>query len=79
MKTYSQLLGTVDRTFQFSPVGILAIALLSIALPTTAAAQTNDASASQATSRPSRITQPSQKRLKVAPPRQCSSAEKTQI
>jgi hypothetical protein len=57
MKTYSQLLGTVDRTFQFSPVGILAIALLSIALPTTAAAQTNDASASQATSRPSRITQ----------------------
>ena len=57
MKTYSQLLRTVDRTFQFSPIGFLALALLSTALPTTAAAQTNDASASQATSRPSRITQ----------------------
>ncbi len=57
MKTYSQLLGTVDRTFQFSPIGFLAIALLSTALTTTAAAQTNDASASQATSRPSQITQ----------------------
>jgi len=57
MKTYSQLLGTVDRTFQFSPIGFLAIALLSTALPTTAAAQTNDASASQATSRSPQITQ----------------------
>src|SRR6202051_2037738 len=57
MKTYSQLLGTVDRTFQFSPIGFLTLALLSTALPTTAAAQTNEASASQATSRPSRITQ----------------------
>src|ERR1700719_4870808 len=57
MKTYSQLLGTVDRTFQFSPIGFLAIALLSPALPPTAAAQTNDASASQATSRSPQITQ----------------------
>src|ERR1700686_2239607 len=57
MKTYSQLLATVDRTFQFSPIRLLAIALLSTALPTTVAAQTNDTSASQATSRPSQITQ----------------------
>src|ERR1700686_1915273 len=57
MKTYSQLLGTVDRTFQFSPIGFLAMALLSTLLPSTTAAQTNDASASQVTSRPSRITQ----------------------
>src|SRR6202166_5339541 len=57
MKTYPQLLGTVGRTFQFSPIGFLALALLSTALPTTGAAQTNDASASQATSSPSRITQ----------------------
>jgi Pro-kumamolisin, activation domain/Bacterial Ig-like domain (group 3) len=57
MKTHSQQPGTVDRTFQFSPIGFLALALLSTALPTTGAAQTNDASASQATSSPSRITQ----------------------
>src|ERR1700686_3236749 len=57
MKTYSQLLGTVDRTFQFSPIGFLAMALLSTLLLSTTAAQTNDASASQVTSRPSRITQ----------------------
>src|ERR1700719_4501473 len=57
MKTYSQLLGTVDRTFQLSPIGFLVIALLSTALPTTAAAQTNDASASQALSKSSPITQ----------------------
>jgi hypothetical protein len=57
MKTYSQLLRTVDRTFQFSPIGFLALALLSTALPTTAAAQTNDASAPQTTFSPSRITQ----------------------
>src|ERR1700686_1556019 len=56
MKTYSQLLGTVDRTFQLSPIGFLVIALLS-ALPTTAAAQTNDASASQVLSKSSPITQ----------------------
>jgi hypothetical protein len=57
MKTYSQLLGTVDRTFQLSPIGFLVIALLSTALPTTAAAQTNDASASQVLSKSSPITQ----------------------
>ena len=57
MKTYSQLLGPVDRTFQFSPLGFLAIALLSTALPTTAAAQTNEASASQTNSRSPQITQ----------------------
>src|SRR6202162_4818692 len=57
MKTYSQLLGTVDRTFQFSPIGFLALALLSTPWPAPAAAQTNEASASQATSSPSRITQ----------------------
>jgi hypothetical protein len=57
MKTYSQLLGTVDRTFQLSPIGFLVIALLSTALPTTAAAQTNDASASRPLSKSSPITQ----------------------
>src|SRR6202166_4562391 len=57
MKTYSQLLGPVDPLFRFSPIGFLAIALLSTLLPSTTAAQTNDASASQAPSRPSRITQ----------------------
>jgi hypothetical protein len=58
MKTHSQLLGTADRTLQFSPIGLLALALLSTTWPITAAAQTNDSSASQVTSRPSRITQP---------------------
>ncbi len=57
MKPDSQLIRTVDRTFQFSPIGFLALALFSTVLPTTAAAQTSDASASQATSRPARITQ----------------------
>ncbi len=57
MKTYSQLLRMVDRTFQFSPIGFLALALLSTAIPATATAQTNDASGSQATSRPSQNTQ----------------------
>src|ERR1700675_968885 len=43
--------------FQIAPIGVLAVALLSTLLLSTTAAQTNDASASQVTSRPSRITQ----------------------
>jgi hypothetical protein len=57
MKTNSQLLRTLDRTFQFAPIGVLAIALLSTALPNPIAAQTNDATAPQLSSRPARITQ----------------------
>jgi hypothetical protein len=57
MKTYSQLLHMVDRTCQFSQIGSLALALLSTAWAIPAAAQTNDATVSQAPSRPSRITQ----------------------
>ena len=57
MKTDSQLLRMVDRALQFSQIGSLALALLWTALPTPAAAQSNDASASQSPAGPSRITQ----------------------
>jgi hypothetical protein len=57
MKTYSQLLRMVNRAFQFSQVGSLAVTLLSTAWAFPAAAQTNDATVSQLPSRPSRITQ----------------------
>jgi Pro-kumamolisin, activation domain/Bacterial Ig-like domain (group 3) len=57
MKTYSQLLRMVDRACQFSQIGSLALVLLSTTWAIPAAAQTNDASASQVPSRPSRITQ----------------------
>jgi hypothetical protein len=57
MKTYSQLLRMVDQALQFSQIGSLALALLWTALPAPAAAQTNDSSASQPPSSPSRITQ----------------------
>jgi hypothetical protein len=57
MKTYSQLLRIVDRAYQFSQIGSLALVLLSTTWAIPAAAQTNDASASQPPSSPSRITQ----------------------
>ena len=57
MKTNSQLVRIVDRTLKFSNISPLAVALLSTAWAFPAAAQTNDAAASQTTSRPARITQ----------------------
>jgi hypothetical protein len=56
MKPYSRLF-QVDRAFQYLQIAPLAIVLLWTAWAFPAAAQTNDASASQAPSRPSRITQ----------------------
>jgi Pro-kumamolisin, activation domain/Bacterial Ig-like domain (group 3) len=57
MKTYSPWLRIVDRAFQFSQIGSLAVALLSTACAFPAAAQTTDASVSQLPSRPARITE----------------------
>ncbi|MDQ1408822.1 MAG: hypothetical protein QOJ41_557, partial [Acidobacteriaceae bacterium] len=56
MKTDSELFRMVDRIFQFSQIGALAVVALSAAWSLPAAAQTNDPGASQLQSRPARIT-----------------------
>ena len=68
MKTNSQLLRTIDRAFQFAPIGVLAIVLLSTASPKSTSAQTNDPTAPQLSSRPARITQAiDEKKLMLLP------------
>jgi hypothetical protein len=57
MNTDSQLPRVVDRIFQFSQIGTLAVALLSPAWLSPAVAQTNAPNVSQVPSRPARITQ----------------------
>src|SRR3984893_3096435 len=56
MKIDSQLPRMLDRAFQFSRIGAMAVAIISTAGPRPAAAQTNDAGLSQLPSGPARIT-----------------------
>ena len=56
MKIDSQLPRMLDRAFQFSRIGAMAVAIISTAWPRPAAAQTNDAGLSQLPSGPARIT-----------------------